>query len=271
LPNATIVTASANEHPDLYFALRGGGNNFGILTSFTFLTFTHGKMWGGYRIYTWDKKDLLLEAYHSVTTKGYETDPNAAMFLTFGYNPLHNFMWASAQTMHLHPEPNPPVYDGFRQIEVKADTLRVNALSNFTAETSARAPPGFRCVNPAEPFSFSPLFPSRSKPAICYSMMEFSRLTSRILRNCYKTISYKPSRELNSRLLDVFTEMVEPLKPIKGFVPGITFQPLSASTMKFTKSNGGNAMGLDEEDGPLTSRQFSFYLSPKSDTNPHDQ
>jgi hypothetical protein len=146
LPNATLVTVSANEHPDLYFALRGGGNNFGIVTSFTFPTFTHGKMWGGYRIYTWDKKDSILETYHSVTTKGYETDPNAAMFLSFGYHQLYNFMFASAQTMHLHPEPNPPVYDEFRQIQVMRETLRVNVLSNFTAETSARTPPGFRCV-----------------------------------------------------------------------------------------------------------------------------
>ncbi|KLP17423.1 6-hydroxy-d-nicotine oxidase [Fusarium fujikuroi] len=30
LPNATIVTASQHLHPDLYYALRGGGNNYGI-------------------------------------------------------------------------------------------------------------------------------------------------------------------------------------------------------------------------------------------------
>jgi hypothetical protein len=72
-------------------------------------------------------------------------------------------------------------------------------------------------------------------------------------------------------LLEFFTEMVEPLKSIEGFVPGITFQPLSVSTMKFTKSNGGNAMGLDEEDGPLTSRQSRFQLAPNYNTNRHDQ
>lgn len=40
LPSGEAVTASANNHPDLFWALRGGGGgNFGVTTSLTFATF----------------------------------------------------------------------------------------------------------------------------------------------------------------------------------------------------------------------------------------
>ena len=36
LADGSFVTVNANSHPDLYWAIRGGGGNFGVVTSFLF-------------------------------------------------------------------------------------------------------------------------------------------------------------------------------------------------------------------------------------------
>ena len=63
-----VLTASETENPDLFWALRGGGGNFGVVTSFAFRLHPVGEVIGGITIH--DAKDArsVLEFYQEFAT-----------------------------------------------------------------------------------------------------------------------------------------------------------------------------------------------------------
>ena len=47
LADGTLVTADAEHHPDLFWALRGGGGNFGVVTAFEYEVHPVREVYGG--------------------------------------------------------------------------------------------------------------------------------------------------------------------------------------------------------------------------------
>jgi FAD/FMN-containing dehydrogenase len=77
LADGEVVRASADEHPDLFWALRGGGGDFGAVATFEFRPHRVGPMvLGGMLAYPWDEardalrasRDLMEEAPPELTT-----------------------------------------------------------------------------------------------------------------------------------------------------------------------------------------------------------
>src|SRR3954454_4551175 len=67
-----VITASATEHPDLFWALRGGGGNFGVVTSFEFQLHQVDQVFGGMLLFPAERAADLLRLYREVT----KTAPN---------------------------------------------------------------------------------------------------------------------------------------------------------------------------------------------------
>ncbi|MEX5296093.1 FAD-binding oxidoreductase [Kocuria sp. CPCC 205268] len=63
LADGTLVTADAEHHPDLFWALRGGGGNFGVVTAFTFRLHPVDTIVGGPMLWPVERAAELLRWY----------------------------------------------------------------------------------------------------------------------------------------------------------------------------------------------------------------
>ena len=63
-----FLVASESMHPDLFWALRGGGGNFGVVTSFEYKTYKVEPTIGGLAVYPGEKLKDLLHFYRDFTS-----------------------------------------------------------------------------------------------------------------------------------------------------------------------------------------------------------
>jgi hypothetical protein len=124
-----IVTASATSFPDLYFALRGGGNNFGIVTKFNMRTFAIDAMWGGPMVYLPAQWDQVYTAYAKISINSAQ-DIKQAQIVSFA---LQNGVQIAAVNLeYSEPTPWPPIFADYKAIPAAQD---LTALTNLTQET----------------------------------------------------------------------------------------------------------------------------------------
>ncbi|KAG7095625.1 hypothetical protein E1B28_006349 [Marasmius oreades] len=103
-PDGAVVTVTESSDADLFFALRGGMNNFGIVTRFTLKTFPQGQVWGGLITYVAHHVDDVTKA--AATFSATVTDPKASIITTY------NFVLGSIGISQLLFYDGPTVPDG---------------------------------------------------------------------------------------------------------------------------------------------------------------
>ncbi len=77
-----LLTASANENEDLFWGLRGGGGNFGIVTSFEYRLHPVGPVLGGMVLYPLKKAKEVLRVFHEFSNTAPDEVSTAAVVLT---------------------------------------------------------------------------------------------------------------------------------------------------------------------------------------------
>lgn len=85
LANGTVVTASKTENADLWRALKGGGNNFAVVTRYDLRTFTvPPTLYGGIIMAEWDQLEAVNEQFVNLVATQ-EENPQDHEFLIYVY------------------------------------------------------------------------------------------------------------------------------------------------------------------------------------------
>ncbi|KXT11005.1 hypothetical protein AC579_5008 [Pseudocercospora musae] len=146
LGTGEILTPSSTRHADLWKALRGGSNNFGIVTKFTLRTFPQGPFWGGQTFHTIDTRSNHFAAHEDLIA-AYPFDPYVHFINTLlitnmtgsKQSPIHN-IFSEPSPLSSHPEAlhftpaDPPLFPG-----LPPNTLRIDNVTSFSREYAAQS------------------------------------------------------------------------------------------------------------------------------------
>ncbi|KAF4772956.1 FAD binding domain-containing protein [Colletotrichum scovillei] len=222
-----IIRASGTQFPDLYWALRGGGNNFGLVVSFNLRTISlpGGKMWGGSRTYLEDSFPALSGAYANFIANA-EKDPKAGLWHVYAY---FNGTKLSLPTLY-YAEPDggeADIFSEWNAIPAISDTTQNRIIADWAAEGAEGSPPGPREI--------------------------------------YSVISSKADKGLVDAAQEIYFEEVLAVTDLPGILPTLVFQGITIPMLKHMQQNGGNALGLNVEDGPFYIILLSIMWSNEED------
>jgi FAD/FMN-containing dehydrogenase len=88
LADGTIVTADEDSHPDLFWALRGGGGNFGVVTSFEFRAHPVRTVYAGPTFWPLEQTEDVMKAYREFILTAPEYVNGFFAFLTIPPAPM---------------------------------------------------------------------------------------------------------------------------------------------------------------------------------------
>jgi len=80
--DGTVRTASAEDNPDLFWAIRGGGGNFGVVTRFDYRLHPLRELYAGLVLYPRDKAREFLAMYAALTSTAPDELSTMAAFLS---------------------------------------------------------------------------------------------------------------------------------------------------------------------------------------------
>ncbi|PVH97976.1 FAD-binding domain-containing protein [Periconia macrospinosa] len=218
LASGEIVNVNANTNSDLFWALKGGSSNFGIVTKYYMRTFPLTEIYAGFIGNAEANNGQLIDAVASfIGPNGGANDPKAAIDINLFYDSKSGSV------------------TGLSSIFYNGTFSEATALQNFTGMALS--------TNTASDRSFTSWVDETSS---------FGKSPNRAL---WAVISLKSSPEavrLPGKLyLDAVKAHNATLMKIPNGSFTVTWQPITAEGLVEARRSGGDAIDLDPADGSL--------------------
>ncbi|KUI57762.1 Bifunctional solanapyrone synthase [Cytospora mali] len=209
LADGSIVDANEKTNQDLFRVLKGGGNNFGIVTRFDMIAFPAHDVWDGSIIHNISETDAVIDALVKFTNT-----------LDVARNPEAHYL-----TIWTH---SPEMED----ISIASNLTHLDGVPNHDSLKDILAIPGQRTLR---------------KRSMATKVVE--SLTPSNKYDIWLTINFRNDAHIARKCIDVLLDLVDHIKTEhisdNNFVAFSVLQPLPRSFARHSAARGGNMLGID--------------------------
>ncbi|KJA17158.1 hypothetical protein HYPSUDRAFT_70899 [Hypholoma sublateritium FD-334 SS-4] len=143
-PNGKTVIVTNSSDPELFFGLKGGMNNFGIVTKFTLKTHPQSLVWGG-SILNLESTLSDVEAA-TIAFQAAVTDPKAGLIMTYNYVPSIQQILINQLMFYDGPTPPAGIFDTLLAIPATSSDVSTRSMLSLVRASPSNGTDGARAV-----------------------------------------------------------------------------------------------------------------------------
>lgn len=133
LANGILINANKKENSDLFLALKGGGNNFGVVTRFDIETFPQSDISTTSISYNISVRDKVFQAFTDLLDSS-TYDPAASLVTSLLYSSASKAWSLSASAVYTKPVSQPKIFKGLSDVPHTKLVKNITTLAEFADE-----------------------------------------------------------------------------------------------------------------------------------------
>lgn len=234
LASGLVVEVTAvNKYSDLFWALKGGGNSFCLVTRFDVKVYTSPLVWVGIAEYDSSEREAYLNAVYTFGAYGSQ-DSKAAIIPTTVTIPAANETAYAAARFYDAVVVNMTVFENFTApvLPPVVDTFAYQPLSTYFTQTDPLEPDG--------------------------------------LRQEFRTLPFVVNQTGVDYVHDTFLSQISQLSTVTNLSASFTFQPITKHFIQAGINAGGNPQGVDISKAPYFWVVFNWsWIDEADDASVH--